>query len=629
MSLHKFDNRHGPIVRYDFDGNLLDLSGNGLHLTGAGAVFRQVYENAIGLSPSGALNRGGVSDTLLRDYDSLTIQAIVVLRSIPSATWLCSFSAAGDAEAANYVHSIQIATSNSLVYFTEHGAGIDLSPVFTAAPAGKGLPALGVPFQLALRLRAVTGGLVGQFFINGVPFGDPSAVMTAPTGGTAAQLLLNQSASAVYDLLAFEIDGYDLTDAQILESYNDTLGEEFGTLDAEVQSLWVGALGSAGATVTACLTHAAPAVRLAVTGPGGTVYSSPVDVEHGAPTKFVITGLAADTEHTYAIESNALSLPGPTGRFRTAPTGNASFTVAFSGDAASGSNHLSFQAVRDVEPLLFLHLGDAHYHNISTNDPAAFRAAYDEILAQPRQATLYREIPTVYVPDDHDYGANNSDGSSPSKPAATATYRARVPHYPLGDAAPTGGMYQSFDIGRVRFVVTDQRSAASPDSATDNASKTMLGAAQKAWFKNILANSSGKLIVWCCPRVFYPAATAGADNWGGFSTERSELVSFIHANCPGRVVVLSADMHALGIDDGSHHDFLPGGGEPLPTFQSSPLDIVNAGGSGTYSAGLFTSNGQFGTMEVTDTGGSSLGIVWKGWDSTGALLATHSFSVPI
>lgn len=629
MTIHKFDNRHSPAARYDFDGDLLDRSGNGLHLTGAGAVFRPVYQSALGLSPSGALSRNGVSDAVLRDLDELTIQALLVLRSVPSATWLCSVSAGGDPEAANYLWSIQLASHGSLTYFTEHGAGVDLSPLFTAAPSGRGLPALGVLFHLALRLRAVSGGLQGQFFVDGVPFGDPSGTMPAPTGGTSAQLLLNQSASTAYDLLAFEFVPTALTDAQIKDSHNATLGEAFGPLETEVQSLWVGALGSDGVTVTAPLSYASDAVRLAVTGPGGTVYSASLDVDHGVPAKLAITGLAADTLHSYEIESDGLTLPGPTGSFKTAPTGNASFTVAFSGDAASGSNHLSFEAIRNLEPLCFVHLGDAHYHNIATNDPKAFRDAFDEMFRQPRQAELYANVPTVYVWDDHDYGANNSNGSSPSKPAAAATYRARVPHYPLPDSSPTGSIYQSFDVGRVRFVVTDQRSAASPDSATDDSSKTMLGTAQKAWFKDILSNSPGRLVVWCSPRVFYPPATAGADSWGGFSTERAELVSHIHSQCPGRVVVLSADMHALGIDDGSNHDFLPGGGEPLPTFQSSPLDIVAAAGTGTFSEGLFANNGQFGTMEVVDAGGTSIDVVWKGWDSSGALLSTHSFSVSL
>ncbi len=633
--IRKFDLRHSPAALYDGE-SLSDLSGNGLHLTGPSALIRQVYGNALGLSPSGALSRNGVSDAVLRDYDGMTLHALLVLRAAPSATWLCSFSAAGDAEAANYLWSIQLTSSNTLTYFTEHGAGVDLAPAYVAAPAGRGLPALGVPFYLALRLKAVTGGLEGQFFVNGAPFGAPSGVLVAPTGGTSGQLLINQGASAAFDLLGLEVDNAPRSDAELRDYYDHLLGDEFGPLVQAVRSLWVGGLRSDGVTVVARLDQPSDAARLSVTGPSGTVYSSAVDTSSLAPSpgsfvRLSITGLDPDTEYSYDLEEHAAAIPeAPSGRFRTLPTGASSFTVAFAGDAASGSNHASFDAIRAKSPLFFLHLGDAHYQNIASNDPLLYHAAFDLMLSSPRQSQFFRELPCEYIWDDHDYGQNNSNASSASRPAATSVFRQRVPFETLVEAGPNGAVYRSFDVGRVRFVLTDQRSAASANAATDNASKTMLGTAQKAWFENILSNSAGMLIVWCCPRVFQQPPTAGSDGWGGFATERAELVSHIHAECPGRVVVLSADMHSLAIDDGSNHDYLPGGGEPLPTFQSSPLDIVATAATGTYSTGgPFLNNGQFGTMEITDTGGASIAVAWKGWDSSGTLLASHSFSVAV
>jgi hypothetical protein len=156
----------------------------------------------------------------------------------------------------------------------------------------------------------------------------------------------------------------------------------------------------------------------------------------------------------------------------------------------------------------------------------------------------------------------------------------------------------------------------------------MLGATQKVWFKDLLSNSPGKMIVWVCPRAFGGAASAGADHWGGFTTERTELGAHIHANCPGRVVVLSADQHALGIDSGVNHTF---GSEPLKCFQAAPLDrTVDAspyGAGSQYSQGWFNSIGQFGTMQITDTGGATIGVTWRGYDSAGTQLVSYSFEV--
>jgi hypothetical protein len=623
MAIRKFDNRHSPVFRWDCE-SLFESSGNGLNLTASSAVFRQVHGNAVGLSPSVVVNRNGVSDASLRDYDDLTVQVLLVLRAAPSSTYVIAFQASGEPEPTNYSWSIQLTNHNQLTYFAECGAGLDTS--YVASVPGRGLPAVGVPFNLTLRRRAVTGGVVVQFLVNGVPFGAPSGVLTSPTGGTTAQLVLNQTSSGVYDLLGVEIDNAALTDVQLVDAYNRTLGEELGFLSPAAQSLWVGALTDSSVTVVAQLTCAADDVRLAADDGTTITYSSAVSLVHGEAARFVLTGLSPDAEHTYHLECDEEEVDGPSGRFRTLPAGNASFKVAFAGDAVTSSNAAVFSTIRSADPLLFLHLGDAHYHNYTTNDQLQFHTAFNEILAQPRQALLYREVPTVYVWDDHDFGNNNCDSSSPTKPAAAAVYRLRVPHYPLPDAT---SVYQTFDVGRVRFIVTDQRSAANTGSATDNASKTMLGSAQKAWFKDLLSNSAGKLIVWVCPRWFGQPKTSGSDSWGGFSTERAELVSHIHANCPGRVVVVSADLHALGIDDGTNHDFLVGGGEPLRCFQAAPLDIAAPAAIGTYSQGSFAGSNQFGTMEVEDSGGSSIDVTWRGFDGNGAQLAALAFTVAL
>jgi alkaline phosphatase D len=325
------------------------------------------------------------------------------------------------------------------------------------------------------------------------------------------------------------------------------------------------------------------------------------------------------------VESTIDSTSSLEGRFRTLPTAGtaADFTVAFSGDTDSGSNHEVFDTIREEDPLFFIHLGDLHYDDISTNNQSLFQTAYDQVFKSSRQSRLYREVPAVYVWDDHDYGANNSDGTSASKPAAATVYRSRVPHYPLEEAT---GIYHSFDVGRVRFIITDQRSAASPNSDTDNSSKTMLGTTQKTWFFNLLQNSPGKLIVWICPRHFASATAVGSDSWGGFSTERTEIGAHVAANCPGRVIILSADVHVLGIDDGSNRTF---GGNAFPTFQAAPLDQGSNFPGDIFSEGSFGGNGQWGSMQIEDDGGSDIDVTWRGYDSTGDTLVTYAFSVDV
>jgi PhoD-like phosphatase len=626
MTIRKFDNRHAPVLRYDCDGDLLDRSdGPSETLTAPGAVFRHVYGDTLGLSAIVASRT--VTDVELEQYGDITVLGIGVLRTVPSSHFAVAFQAPGESEATNYLWGLQLASQNQMAYLHEHSAAALNDTFYSNSPLG--LPALGVPFFFGLRRR---NGVV-SFLLRGETYGDPSPVLPPPTGGTLDTLTLNSPGSTPIDFIALQVIPSALSDGDIRAVYNDCFQDapEFAQLEQSVTELWVGALGTTTASVVVQLGRSSNAIRLAVSnGTTVTFTTERATADHSKVLRFDLSGLSADTPYEYWVEEDGAQVEGsPVGHFRTAPSGACSFKVAFSGDAETNSNAVVFDRIREQAPLVFLHLGDAHYENIATNSPALFRAAYDHLFAQPRQAQLYRDVPTVYVFDDHDRGANNSDGSSPSRDASCQVYRERVPHYPLVETASNGSVYHSFDIGRVRFLVTDQRSAASPDSAVDNASKSLLGTAQKAWLKAQLASSPGRLLVWVCPRVFGWTAALSNDSWGSFSTERREIADFIKANCHGRVVVFSADMHGVGIDNGSNHDFATGGGEPLKTFQASPLAIAAPGVAGTYSEGTSALNGQFGTMEVTDTGGPSLDVTWKAWDDADHALLSYSFSVTV
>ena len=121
---------------------------------------------------------------------------------------------------------------------------------------------------------------------------------------------------------------------------------------------------------------------------------------------------------------------------------------------------------------------------IDSNDIARFRAQYDANLTAPAQAELYRSTPVAYVWDDHDYGPNDADSTSPARVAAHDAYRRYVPHYPLA-GQPETPINQAFTIGRVRFLLTDSRSDRTPGS-TPEAERSMLGAGQRAWLEREL-----------------------------------------------------------------------------------------------------------------------------------------------
>lgn len=403
------------------------------------------------------------------------------------------------------------------------------------------------------------------------------------------------------------------------------------------EAMWLGGLTSSSINAVVKLNLDSSSVKLACWDANGNWFRSSAVATAGNIAKLTVTGLSANTAYQCRVEPGDAPAQGLTGSFTTLPSGtNVSFTMAMFGDADNASNHAVFDRIRtDSGARLALHLGDMHYTNINVNDRAYFRAAWDEVFAQSRQSQLYRTIPTDYVWDDHDYGPNNSDGTSTGHDAACAYYRARVPHRTLADATITAPVYHSWVIGRVRFVLTDQRSAASAKGNTDNSSKTMLGTAQKTWFKAELdaATAAGQMVVWVCSRTFQCDATAGADHWGGFTTERTELVNYIKANAHGRVIVLAADMHAMRI--GNDRDFASGGGEALRVFQCATLDhptIDTSGYGGVSSTGataFSATNGAYTTMQITDSGGSTISVAWKGFNSSGSQLMSSSFTVTV
>jgi len=188
-------------------------------------------------------------------------------------------------------------------------------------------------------------------------------------------------------------------------------------------------------------------------------------------------------------------------------------------------------------------------------------------------------------------------------------------------------IYYAFDIGRVRFIVCDSRSARSPASATDNADKTMLGATQKAWFKQELQAANGvyPLIVWVNTLPWI--GVTGDDGWYLYTNERHELADFIKDNDIQGLCMISGDAHMLAIDDGTYSDYATGGGAGFPVFHAAALDQSASLKGGPYSEGAFPGRGQFGLMEVVDTGDTLITVNWSGREASNVEIVGYSFTV--
>ena len=382
-----------------------------------------------------------------------------------------------------------------------------------------------------------------------------------------------------------------------------------------VSGVWSGNVTPTSATVSVRLNAPGLRVRLAVSTNvqlSPAVFSTALTTfaSSGNVVTLDIAGLQPATEYDYGIEVAGVLRTETIsrGRFRTFPQGASSFRLAFAscGDPRDADQR-AFEAILAEQPLLFVHMGDFQYYDTDSTVAEDYRRNYDSVLNHPIEGALYRNVALAYMWDDHDFAGNDSNGTAVGTATARSVYRDTVPHYPIN--VNGGTIAQAFTVGRVRVIMTDLHSAATPATNAESANKSRMGAAQKAWFKQELlgARDAGfPLIIWVCTSPWIGSAQLGADSWAGYTTERTELATFFKENRISNMILLSGDMHALAFDDGSNSDYAPGGGAPLVVFQAAPLTRPGEPKGGPYAAGPLLGTAQYGLLEITDTGGPAI-----------------------
>lgn len=312
------------------------------------------------------------------------------------------------------------------------------------------------------------------------------------------------------------------------------------------------------------------------------------------------TGLYPNTRYYYAAEVDGVLDRANVARAKTMPTLGRPLALTFGSCWAApsqGSAHLpdhpvgnAIVAQHDAGANLHIFAGDFGYPNINTNDPARYRANYAEMCGIPAVAAIARSCAWDLVWDDHDFGPDNSNRTAPGRASAAAVYRQVVPQFDLPDSA--GAIYHAYNMTPdVRVITTDLRYYRSPDSDPDDASKTMLGAEQKAWLKEewLAAKNAGQLIVWVNTQIWCidgPYATQGlnadGDHWGTFSTERAELDNYRAANGITDMVILTGDAHQICYRTGT--DYSTAKTVPTPVFAAAAYSRTPAYRSGAWEA---------------------------------------------
>lgn len=196
------------------------------------------------------------------------------------------------------------------------------------------------------------------------------------------------------------------------------------------------------------------------------------------------------------------------------------------------------------QPDFVLTLGDFPYTDSSPSARTleTYRSKHRRIRSYEPIKNLFRNVPVFATWDDHEV-RNNWDGGTDSNRVQLGM-RVWKEYFPYRSTPGAGeGIYRSFKVGSaVEVFILDTRSFRPRNSVTDNASKSMLGQAQKQWFLNALKASTAryKFVVSSVPLRYGSTAN---DHWKGYTTERTEIFNFIQSNNIERVTFLAGDQH--------------------------------------------------------------------------------------
>jgi alkaline phosphatase D len=497
-------------------------------------------------------------------------------------------------------------------------------------------------YKFTATLTKPTSGITWRLTYNIQNFGadgaSPGAVLASITdspfdargNGTGASDL-SGATTATYLNFGVRNGSFDR-----LDNLSVTVTPPVVTAPAIVTGPWSGNLGPATVTVNAALDTSGVSVRAVASTAAdfsNPLYSPAVTTASatGNTARLELAGLQPDTDYHYALEIGGTLVTDPlrVGRFRTFPVpGPASFRFGFGACGHwSEANQFVYDALA-AEPIrLFLHTGDLNYRDTNSPDPQEYRNNYRDALTIGRLGVLARRHGIAYTWDDHDYSGNDSDRYSSGRLAHRQAYRELVPHYPLPDqplAGDThGAIYQTFTLGRVRFILTDLRSERDSVDDEDGPAKSMMGAAQKAWFKDRLRearDTEAPLIVWVSSVPFL-SSDSGGENWSQYATERLEILEFVRDEKIQNIVVVSGDMHALAGDDGrGTAAYVPG--VRLPIFQAAAFTRPGSIKGGPYSLGTSSGNARYGTLDVNDPATGALTVTYRGVIATSATSTT-------
>lgn len=330
-----------------------------------------------------------------------------------------------------------------------------------------------------------------------------------------------------------------------------------------------------------------------------------------------------------------------------------------------------------------------------TSTAADFALHHAQQRAAPHWAEFVawasaNDRPIYYMPDDHEWGGDNWDHTTTQANAASfnlscasqaevnahwwegmqgarqymtdnpgnsdaEAVEGDIPSQALVGDTPPASHYpiNYFRVGydlagnvtsgtpHIEFFALDNMSYRSPIAATDNGSKTMLGATQKAWLKaRLVASTAVFRPVLCTKKLTRNLGADNNDTWGYYTTERDEILAHFAANGVTAAPWLVGDRHVpnvaqLKTANGDSADALcvcacpvgvPYNADPAMDLSNSHIwrqtYNTNTVHRNVYGLGIVETDRL--TLQLRD--GATDGILWSGYIKAGSNVVQYGRS---
>ncbi|PXY23731.1 alkaline phosphatase [Prauserella coralliicola] len=322
----------------------------------------------------------------------------------------------------------------------------------------------------------------------------------------------------------------------------------------------------------------------------GTVLAHP---ESAHSVHVEVSGLQPRREYFYRFRAE--SELSPMGRTKTAPALGAPIdAVTFSFLSCQNfpaGYYTAYRNMVDEDLDLVIHLGDyiyegpsqgalgrGHLPQVEVRSLADYRIRHAQYKTDADLQAAHAAFPWLVTWDDHEVENNYADEESdPDTPPAqflarrAVAYQAYYEHMPLRRSSmPTGadmtlyrrisyGELVDFNVLDTRQYRSDQPRACAPETRDPSGycaealdeGRTMLGARQRQWLLDGLANSPARWKVLAQQVPFAPMdqdadlaeRSFGGDKWDGYVADRQRILDLIAQRQVDNPVVITGDVH--------------------------------------------------------------------------------------